>query len=69
MIKTKPVYGRVFTIEPIVKVSSKAAVGLVDRKEGEKIKVIMSFQVIEKTKSYTVLRIGFVQPLKFPSRS
>lgn len=33
-------------------------------KVGQKIKALITYQVVEKTKSFTVLRIGYVQEVK-----
>lgn len=42
--------------EPRLKLSDKDLPGL-DVKEGRKVRMILNYKVIEKTKSFTVLRI------------
>ena len=48
--------------EPTSRVHEVMFPTLGDRKVGQRVKVTITFQVIEKTKSYTVLRIGYMLP-------
>ncbi len=33
-------------------------------KEGQSLNVVISFEVVEKTKSFTILRINFINPVE-----
>lgn len=50
-------------VEPTFNVSSVTMQGLDYAKVGKKYKVIIDYQVIEKTKSYTVLRVMYVHQI------
>ena len=47
----------IFKYEPSFKIPENHCLGIGDRKIGEKIKGIINYEVIEKTKNYAVLRI------------
>lgn len=53
-------------IEPRLNLSEKDAVTLADVKQGQQIRVMMHYKVIEKTKSFTILRIDNIH--LFPSK-
>ena len=51
----------VFRYEPTFEIPENITLGLGDRKIGEKIRATVTYEVIEKTKNYIVLRIkGFL---------
>jgi len=52
--------------EPVFGVSERIMPGVSNRKIGEKLKAIINYEVIEKTKSFTILRIhyAFLVPKK-----
>ena len=54
------------TIEPTFRISEVHAPALVDKKENSTFRAIISYQVVEKTKSFITLKIKDVIP--FPSK-
>lgn len=50
-------------IRPSFHLHEKDMVNLADMKEGQRLRVIINYKVIEKTKSFTVVKVNFVQPL------
>ncbi len=47
-------------IEPLLDISEKSSPDISDVKIGQRVDAMVSYKVIEKTKSYTILRItGF----------
>jgi len=45
-------------IDPNFSINEQIATGFVDIKEGQTIRAILSYKVIEKTKSFVILRIS-----------
>ena len=54
------------TIEPSFFISEKLMPDLGDKKIGEKIQSIVNYEVVEKTKSFTILRVSsmYLMPAK-----
>ena len=50
-------------VEPVFKISESEFFGIGDKKLGQKFDAILSYRVVEKTKSYTVLKITYIQPV------
>lgn len=48
------------TYEPLVDISEEMMLGIGDKKIGQKLQAIIDFDVIEKTKTFTILRIKSV---------
>ena len=46
-----------FTLEPMMDIVENMAPDIVDRKMGQPVQLLVNYEVIEKTKSFTVLRI------------
>jgi hypothetical protein len=44
--------------KPIFDVSESRLVAIADKKIGQRIKVYVNFEVIEKTKNYTIVRVN-----------
>ena len=53
-------------IDPQLSISEKDAPTLGDVKQGQEMRVMMHYKVIEKTKSFTILRIDNIH--LFPSK-
>lgn len=49
-----------FTYEPVLDVPENYATGFLDKKVGQKVDLLMNYLVIEKTKNYTILKVGGV---------
>lgn len=49
---------------PEFEVSENFSMGVVDTRMGSSINAIVNFEVVERTKSYTVLRIHYLFPVK-----
>lgn len=47
--------------EPVIYVNEKDFPTLADKREGQKLRVIINYKVIEKTKSFSVLKIQAMQ--------
>lgn len=48
---------------PSFHVNEKDMLNLADMKEGQRLRVIINYKVIEKTKSFTVIKINHIEPL------
>lgn len=56
--KTIVIPSPVNTFEPTFEISENVAPDIVGKKKGERVQILINFEVIEKTKSFTVLRIN-----------
>jgi len=54
------------TVEPNFRVSDMNSPLIADKKINDVFRAVISFKVIEKTKSFTVLQVGSVMP--FPTK-
>ncbi len=48
------------TIEPMLEILETSCHGISEKKPGNRIQAVMDFEVVEKTKTYTVLRVKSV---------
>jgi hypothetical protein len=55
--KTRKIRLSELTFEPSFGIDERIAPGFVNLKQGQTIRAILSFKVIEKTKSFIILRI------------
>jgi len=51
------------SIEPSLEISEKIMPGLSDKKVGQRVQGIINYLVVEKTKSFVMLRVSFIQQL------
>lgn len=50
--------------KPIFDIPENIVLGIGDKKIGEKVKLLVNFEIIEKTKNYTILRSNGIIILK-----
>ena len=51
-------------VEPIMRIHEKIMPSVGDMKLGDKIGALISFQVIEKTRNFVILKVGWVEPMQ-----
>ena len=52
------------TYAPTFDISENFSANMSDRRMGESVRVIINFEIVERTKSYTILRIHYLFPTK-----